>query len=206
MVGVFRSALLLILMTNFLNAQAPVVTSQKIVLTQRGAAELALQNGTRAKETIYKYDGLEADKADFNLPLYLSNYDWKTTLESGYELDKLETFTITDTKFQRYRSQLSLDKSFLTGTQVTSSYLRLSQKAEYPIGSENFSKTPIERTQDLFSLTVEQNLWRNAFGRADRAELRAIEYASDSNQILKVSELQVVVLDAIRAFWKAYVA
>lgn len=193
----------ILLLGQTINAQGNPPPEKKLVLTQRRAAEIALQNGPNAKETIYKYDGDLADKAENNVPLFLSTFDWKTTLESGYELDKSESFSVSDARFDKYQTKLSLDKNFLTGTKITASYLRLSQKSEYPFSSSNVSS---EQTQDLVSVNLEQNLWRNAFGRADRAGLRAIEYAADSNQIMKVSDLQTVVLDAIRAFWKTYVA
>jgi outer membrane protein TolC len=175
----------------------------KLILTQRKAAEIALQNGPKAKETVYKYDGELADKPESNIPLYLSSYDWKTTLESGYEYDKTESFSVSDARFARYQTTLSLDKSLLTGTKITAQLQRLSQQSEY-FGSNN--TTSNSRTLDLFSLGFEQNIWRNGFGRADRAGFRAVEYSANANQIMKVSDLQTVVLEAIREFWRAYVA
>lgn len=185
--------------------QAPTtpVSSQKLILTQRKTAEIALQNGPRAKEAAYKYDGELANNADSNVPLYRSAYDWKTTLESGYEYDKTESFTVSDARFAKYITKLSLDKSLLTGTKISAAVSRLSQQSEY-FGNSNGTST--SQTLDLFTLNIEQNIWRNAFGLADRAGLRAVEYSASANQILKVSELQVVVLNAIREFWKTYVA
>lgn len=195
----------LIFLSSAFAGHALAQTPQKVVLTQRSTAELVLKNGAKAKEAVYKYDGQEADKADFNTSLFLSTYDWKTSLESGFEMDKTENLTTTDMKYERYRTKLALDKSFLTGTKITAAATRLSQKTTN-LTPGNISSDPQEQTYDLFTLNLEQNLWRNGFGRADRAGLRAIEAAANSNQILKVSELQTVVLDAIRAFWKTYVA
>src|SRR4051812_24931852 len=82
-------------------------------LTQKGAAELVLKQGLRSKEVNYKYQALALKPFEALAP-----YDWSILLESGTEKDRTESSSTygRDPEVDRLRSNLTLSKSFITGT------------------------------------------------------------------------------------------
>jgi outer membrane protein TolC len=55
-------------------------------------------------------------------------------------------------------------------------------------------------------LILEQNLWRNFFGNANRADLRAADATLKAANISRITNLQKLVLNGIQAFWSTFVA
>lgn len=190
-------AALLLLVSSISRAQAPAERKGPLVnLTQKQAAELVLKNGLKSKEVNYKYQSLAIKPFEA-----LSAYDWKLTAETGSEKDKTESFSLYDNnpEIDRLKSSVSLSKSLITGTTLTFDYSRLSQKYIQPVNN-------IPVTLDTASLKLEQSLLGNFFGIADRAKVNSAEAEYSSNLILRVNELEDLVLETLRQFWNTYVA
>ncbi len=170
--------------------------SPSLQLSPQDAARLILQQGYKAKEVNYTYQALALKPYEV-----LTAYDWKISLESGLEKDRTENFSLygNDPDIERKKTVLGLSKSFLTGTLLRFDYTRTSQKFISPV-----NLIPI--TLDTATFTLEQALLGNFFGIADRASVRAAEIDYEATKVLRVNELQNLVLDTLRQFWNTYVA
>lgn len=175
-----------------------MATAAPLRLSQKDVAEMALKQGPRAQEVTYKY-------AQARLPMLLARvpYDWRLSVESGYEVDKTESQSVIgDYRFDRYRTVASLSKSLLTGTILSFNLNRTSEKVERPVTDTK----PSQQTYDLVGIGIEQNLLANSFGYGDRAAVNKAEYDYQATMTIRANELQDVVLDVIRQFWNTYVA
>lgn len=163
-------------------------------------ADLIIQKSFKALETDLKYE--QNRLAPYQI---YSLYDWKWNIETGYEIDKTESLSlIGDYRFERYRTTASLTKSLITGTTLTLDASRTSQKKD----GDSFSTTnpSNQYTLDTWGLSLEQSLWANAFGKADRLKVQSAENLYKSQIITRSDELQNIVLDGLRLYWNAYVA
>nr|BFD62141.1 hypothetical protein BdHM001_08220 [Bdellovibrio sp. HM001]BFD67946.1 hypothetical protein HAGR004_29680 [Bdellovibrio sp. HAGR004] len=180
-------------------AQAP----KEMTLNQRTVAELVLKQGLQTKEVNLKYQQFRLAPAEA-----LSKYDWTLKAESGFEYDKsaslLTSSDIKEDKFERYKTTVSLNKPFTTGTTLGLELSRLSQKADYDGSPTN--PPPSEQTLDSAGLLLEQALLGNFFGVADRGNVNAAELTYEAQTITRANDLEDVVLNAIRQFWNTYVA
>ena len=170
-----------------------------LILTQKEVTRLVVETSHKAHETTLKYQQLRLT------PLQkLSVYDWTLSAESGYEWDRnegpLHPSSLTN---QTYKTNIFLKKNLITGTNLSFEY---SRKSLYGREMNLLSKSINQYTFDLLGLTVEQNLWRNAFGTQDRAELESAELIYQANSITRASELQDLVLESLRLYWNTYVA
>ncbi|UXR65235.1 TolC family protein [Bdellovibrio bacteriovorus] len=180
-------------------AQAP----KEITLNQRTVAELVLKQGLQTKEVNLKYQQFRLAPAEA-----LSKYDWTLKAESGFEYDKsaslLTSSDLKEDKFERYKTTVSLNKPFTTGTTLGLELSRLSQKVDYDGSPTN--PPPSEQTLDSAGLLLEQALLGNFFGVADRGNVNAAELTYEAQTITRANELEDVVMGAIRQFWNTYVA
>lgn len=181
-------------------AQTP---AKEITLSQRTVAELVLKQGTKTQEVNLKYQQFRLGPAQA-----LAAYDWRLSAESGFEYDKsvalLTSFTQNNNKYERYKTAVSLQKPFTTGTLLGLELNRLSQKADYDAFIAN--PPPSQQTLDSVGLTLEQSLLGNFFGASDRATVNAAELTYRANNVIRANELEDVVLQSIRLFWNAYVS
>lgn len=194
MVALLPFSIILLLSVNAFSAE--------IVLNQKKVAELALKQGFSSQEKIYEYDVQRLQLSE-----YLLNYGWLATLEAGQTLDRSEDLQTQDdnAEFKRFDTSFELSKRFTTGTLFTAKALRASQRSRYSLSSPQFSRSG-DYTADVLSFSIEQDLLRNFFGRADRAGYQTVRLKLDSGEIQRTSHLQENVLSAIRAFWNTYVA
>lgn len=177
-------------------------SAEKINLTQKVMADLVVQKSFKVIETDLKYE--QNRLAPFQT---MSQYDWKWTLESGYEIDKTESLSlIGDYRFERYKTSAILSKSLITGTLLSLDASRISQKKEGDSFSTTAATGSNQYTLDTWGLSIEQSLWGNAFGKADRLKIRSAENLYKSQIITRSDELQNIVLDGLRLYWNAYVA
>lgn len=175
----------------FLNAN--VASAETVTLSQADVAERALNLSPKAIEA-----NLSSQLSRLAYLQALATYDYVFSLESYLQSDRqqsiISTSTVTDTNANV--SVLKLSKPFSSGTTIAfdSTYNRTTP---YPLGAQSLYQ---------FGFTFTQNLWRNFFGRADRATLRAAEKTEIAAGFTRGTALQTVVLDAIKLFWKTYVA
>ena len=179
-------------------------SSKEITLTQKIVAELALKQGYRTKEVNLQYQ-------TYRLPVVttLSAYDWNVNVATGYLYDKSRVLLGSGTvplenKNQQYLTTASLTKSFLSGTQATVELARTSQETDWdPIIA---GPAPENQTLDKAGIILEQSLWANFFGNADRANVNSANLNYDAQEILRANDLEDVVLEAIRQYWTTFAA
>ncbi len=185
---------------------ATTAQAEKMSLTQAKMAELVIQKSLSLKETDYRYEQFRY--APF---IVYGDYEWKWSLESGYEIDKTESLALMGNyRFERYKTVASISKSLLTGTKLTFDLSRTSQSREGdPFANTTgapLASTLTQATYDRWGVTLTQNLWGNAFGSADRARIRAAENLYKSQTLLRSDEIQDLVLKGLQLYWDAYVA
>ena len=185
---------LALLFSNILFAKTPVTLSQKDV------AERILRDGYKAKEI-----NLTSQLSRLDLAKALSTYDLTLTNETYFQDSKFENFSATQNlDDQTWKSSTTLNKPFTSGTILGLEYTRTTLSSDFaPATTHTF---PAEQTQDLMGVTLTQNLWRNFFGAADRSIVKSAEETEKASELTRAVDLQNLVLDAIRAFWKSYVA
>ncbi len=172
---------------------------QPLILSQNEVTRLVIEKSYKAKENTFKYQLLRLAALQ-----KLSSYDWFFTAESGTERDRNEGPTHPSTLTnQTYKTTLKLKKSLITGTSLSFDYARNSLYGN----DVNISNPKITQyTYDLLGFSVEQNLWRNAFGIEDRAGLDAAELSYQASTMTRASELQDLVLESLRLYWNTFVA
>ncbi|QDK36938.1 TolC family protein [Bdellovibrio sp. NC01] len=198
-------------------AQEPTATSKakEITLNQKLVAELALSQGYRTKEVNLQYQTYRLAVATT-----LSAYDWVVDATTGYSYDKSigiangtgggvpsllgSGSNILDNKYQQYRTSIQLSKPFTTGTILGVQLNRISQDADYDPAIT--LPAPDNQTADSAGILLEQSLWQNFFGKADRATVNAANYTYDAQEILRANDLEDVVLEAIRQYWTTFAA
>lgn len=193
----------LILFLSLLSGIIADTTWAQITLSEKTIKELALKQGPKALEVRLKYQQFHLDPVKTR-----SAYDWNLIAETGFEYDKsaslLTSGTSVSPKYERYRTTLSLQKPFTTGTLLGLEMNSLSQRVDTSIYPAN----PPPSTQNLDSAGVilEQAILGNFFGIADRATVSAAELTYQANNVSLANELEDVVLEAIRQFWNTYVS
>lgn len=192
--------LLVFFTANFAHSE----TSKEVVLNQKIVAELAMSQGYKTQEVNLQYQTLR-----LSLIQSQAVYDWSLGAETGYQMDNSLSLLSTGTtplnnKYQQYKTSLTATKPLSTGTLLGIEVNRLSQQSNIdPV----FNNPPPDRqTLDSAGLTLEQSLWGNFFGEADRAVLNAADHTYHSQNILRANNLEDVVLESIRQFWKSYSA
>lgn len=181
---------------------APVMAKTVIQLSQKDVAERVLRDSYKAKEV-----NLNSQLTRYDLAKALGAYDLAFTNETYYEDKKLKTFSpSSNDRDQTWSNTLSLKKPFTTGTNVSFSYLHNTVWSEFNIANSQAATLPAHQTQDLMGIELSQNLWKNAFGISDRATVKAAEQTEQASELTRAVDLQNLVLDGIRLFWKAYVA
>ncbi|MEZ0391547.1 MAG: TolC family protein [Pseudobdellovibrionaceae bacterium] len=168
-------------------------------LTPQDVTQLVLKQSLRAKEI-----GLQLEQVPFDLSQAESLFDYKFAASYGQQQTKFEsstqTYFLEDTS---YLSSLSLTKPFITGTTLGVEYLGTTTS---PVYSSSAPSPAQDSTNSLWGFSLEQDLWRNSFGTADRATLRAAENSVKAARYTNINELQDLVLGAIRSYWVTFVA
>lgn len=181
------------------SAQGAPSSPPPLILSQKEVTQRVISQSRKAQETMLKYQQMRLAPL-----LKLAAYDWAFTADSGYEWDHTEGPQHPTTLLNKtYKTNLKLKKSLITGTVLSFDYSRSSLYAN----DSNLTAPKITQyTSDLLGVSIEQNLWKNAFGIQDRAELNAAELTYQANIVIRASELQDLVLEALRLYWNTYVA
>jgi outer membrane protein TolC len=172
----------------------PQNSKTKMTLSQKKVAEMVIAQSPRAREIENKYQQSRLPYVES-----LSAWDWTLAADSGFEKDNTETLATTALNYERFKTNLSLSKSFFTGTEASLTLSRTSQKSDQLTSNAQL-------TADFMTLSITQNLWSNAFGYGDRAKVESAEMNFRAQQILRANELQDLVLDGVKLFWKTYVS
>lgn len=193
----------------FLIAASAWAAPSKIRLSPKDVAELVLKQGPATDQVNNSYLTTRFAPAESLLP-----YDWKATFESGYENDQLESIdraNLLGTTYKSYVTTLALEKAFTTGSKFMVNYSQRSRDAEYsvmaPPAEDGAGTNQIPKAgEGLLGVTLEQSLLKNAFGRADRATVRAAQKTFAAAGVQRLDNLENVVLSALSQFWNTYVA
>ncbi len=198
-VQVVRKYFLLSSVFIFVTSSTLRATPSPLVLSQKEVTQLVIEKSYKAKETDLKFEQMRL--APFQK---MSNYDWTVSAETGYEKDKNEGPTHPNTLTnQTYKTSIKVKKSLLTGTNLN---FELSRNSVSGNDINIAAPKVTQNTYDLLGFSLEQNLWRDAFGIQDRADINAAELTYQSNTITRASELQDLVLESLRLYWNTYVA
>jgi outer membrane protein TolC len=191
-------------LTHSVNAFGIQPSNKGLNLNQKLVAELSLSQGYKTKEV-----NLQFQTYRLTVIQNMSIYDWTLGLDSGYQFDNstnLISFGNTpfNNKYKQYKTNILLNKSLNTGTLLGLEYARNSQQSN--IDSTFTTPPPDNQTFDNLGLTLEQNLWANYFGTADRAISNSVLNSFEAQNILRANNLEEVVLEAIRQYWTTYTA
>lgn len=171
-------------------------TGPVYILTPKDVAELVLKQSYKAQEVNFSAQQIRIKLAEVE-----KKYDFQLSADSGYQKSKFEGEKWLED--EQLTTNVGLTKSFFTGTTVGLSYARLSDK---PIFASTATEPYNKYTQDVFGVTLEQDILENFFGVADRASLRSAKATVKAAEVDRVTNLQTTVLDGIRLYWSTYVA
>lgn len=136
-----------------------------------------------------------------------SRYDFAGRVETQYQENNIESLQIAADKVQNLNSGIGIRKPFSTGTLVSLQYSRRSDRFENPSFLGNAAAPGVLAAyQDVTALELEQSLLNNAFGRADRAEIRASELRFSAEELKTLEDLEESVLNTLRLYWRANIA
>lgn len=184
------------------SAQAAVT---KLILTPEIVASRILSMGTKAQEI-----NLESDLQRLTLAQALGKYDLTAIFETGYQKSKISSggslggLATSSELDESYITTAGLKKILSTGTQTELQFARTNTRSDLVQPAAATARD--QSTQMSMGLIVTQNLWKNMFGESERADLRAAEKTYKASRVGRASSLQNLVLDGLRAYWKAYVA
>lgn len=169
-------------------------------LSQKDVAERVLGVSNQAQETRWT-----TEAASFARATIAATYDWTLSAESGYELTRIRNFQGTaNPQDENYKTLITLRKPFQTGTTILTSLTRTSIQSR--TSANSVFSMPSQQTQDVLGISLEQNLWRNFFGQSDRTTVLAAEKSELAARTMENNQLQALILDGIRLFWRTYVS
>lgn len=190
------------------NSSSQKLPSQKtpLSLSQDQVIALVLKQGRKTKEIQFQFAQNQLAEVQT-----LSAFDWKLNLESGYEYDRSRAwspFIAANSKYERIRTTIGLQKPLMTGTLLGVEVSRLSFKSELSpsASAASTSAIPTQASQESYGLLVEQSLWGNSFGASDRAVISSARKITVASEMTQADELEKIVLETLRQFWEASVA
>lgn len=167
----------------------------QLKLTQKDVAELVLKQN-RSVQIV----NLNSELSKSDLTKARSSYDWTVTATASGLDDRAESSSVSGLeKSETLTNSVSIEKPLPTGTTITAEVNRASNRQTIAPTTESST------TKDSAGIKVSQDLLKNSFGKVDRALLSAAEKDFSGSQLLRTNDLQDLVLEGIRKFWKAYV-
>ena len=158
---------------------------------------LVLKQGPQAQEI-----QLQAQQSRLVLATAERVYDFNAAITTGYFLSKFESPSNSFLEEEKNTTTVaSLAKPFSSGTTLTLQYQGISDTTQVRTGG-----TASDYGQETAGILLEQNLWRNFFGHANRASLRAAEATVQASEVSRWISLQDLALKATQAYWNAYAA
>jgi len=163
------------------------------------SVEFVLQRGLQSSST---FQQIMAQVPSVENPILQSEagLDWTLTGQASY----MENFAETaNTAFPTFPSKTlydaSIQKAFLTGTQVKAGWELSDQKISFP------GAPSLEYKESKLKAELNQNLLRNSLGTANRKNLEAGVLQSKANQNLIKRQLEDYALNIVSAYYQAWV-
>lgn len=168
-------------------------------LSPKDVADLILKQSFRKQEI-----ELQAGQDQFVLAQVEQNYDFQILAETGYQDSKFESPSQSYLlQNQSLLTSVSLMKPFKTGTSLSVVLSGTTDQPDY----DSTAPTPAsDLSNNFMGIVLKQNLWKNFFGEADRADIRSAQASVQASKINRSIQMQQLVMEANRAYWSAYVA
>jgi outer membrane protein TolC len=171
-------------------------SSNQLSLSPQDIVSLVLKQGPQTREI-----QLQTQESRLVPAEALKVFDFNLNAVYGYQDSKFETLsTPALVENKTNTTQLTLSKGFQTGTQLALQYTGTTARPQVTSG------TGLDSSEDIAGLILTQNLWRNFFGRGDRAAVNAADLTWQSAQLSGLVNLQTLALNALQAYWRAYVS
>ncbi len=152
---------------------------------------------------------LDANLVSAELPIFQAKaaYDFRLMAETNYEVNRGDTMNViaNNEEDKNFSALLGLSKQLGSGTDLRINYRRSSVASLLNPFAQN-QGFPSTRTLDSFSLELEQDLLKNAFGRDQRLQVKTAQKSYLRAQKERMEGLEDVVLEAMEHFWHSYVA
>lgn len=179
--------------------------SAPLSLSPQQVAEMVVKNSNQAKEI-----NLKSELDRLAMAQAMAVFDLTLSAETGLEQSKFQNLGASSgsQKDDTLTTKVNLKKPFATGTVLGFEFSRTNIKYEYPVGyTTGTGSVPNSMlAQDYFGLTFEQSIWKNFFGRSDRAKIKSAELNYSAAQKTRQDELQNLVLQALKSYWATFVA
>lgn len=124
-------------------------------------------------------------------------FDWQV----GWNYTLPKTPTASNFNIKNFNSNFSLQKKWLYGLNVKTTYCHTT--AEIPCGPllPSAMGPPYSR---IISLSIEQNILRNIFGREDRLKFQSANYRYKSAKLTRTEDIKKLILETAEKFWNSY--
>jgi len=125
-------------------------------------------------------------------------FDWQV----GWNYTLPKTPATGNFNIKNFNSSFSLQKKWLYGLNLKTTYCHTT--AETPCGPllpPSAMGPPYSRT---ISLSIEQNILRNAFGREDRLKFQSANYRYKRAKLTRTEDIKKLILKTAEKFWDSY--
>ncbi|MCB0391649.1 MAG: TolC family protein [Bdellovibrionales bacterium] len=143
-----------------------------------------------------------------NVDKAYAGLDWLFESSIHYEDSKeVNLSAIKNEKDETLSYNLGFNKMFSTGTKIDFSANRQSRRSILnPFIANNNPGFSSSRTADLLSLSLSQELWRNAFGVNFHKSIHSGRLNATVANFKKLEDLEELTLQALKLYWDTFVA
>jgi outer membrane protein TolC len=176
-----------------------VAYSSTIKLNPESFSQMVLDQSPRSIEV-----GRRAELARLAYIRALSQLDYQVYFQTGYERSQFENISglLNYNLEESYLMTAGIARTFSTGTRLNLDINR----SNFRYDLKAASSLPDRANQATAILGLNQSLWRNFFGEATRAQIRAAELSFEISRLNRLEELEALVVEGLSLFWNAYVA
>lgn len=129
--------------------------------------------------------------------------DWQFSTDFSKTYAEPFDFNVSEQNTSQFSS--SLQKAFLTGTQLKLEYLYSGIDKYSNAGAVATAPFPDIATANL-NLRIEQDLVQNIFGTEDRAKMAIARHQVELAQTRLMEERESLIIQAINQFWQTYIS
>lgn len=188
----FRIFALIILFFQIFFHDLSTVNAQPIAASQEFIRQIIL------KSSSWELLKNKLQQNNFSNLSTLSDYEWKMVLSSGLENNQNQTYSaagLTNSDLSRTLTDLSLIKSFSTGTDLA---LTLSNS------SLTFNTTNTKTNYNLLGVELTQALWSNSFGAAQRRQLSLDDKYQTYQKLLLYEQAETSLLQSLQLYEQVF--